>query len=200
MLNDPNAPTDAQQRENAEPSESIRPIPKLVSAVTLALVLFGVGYILLSEPFGSAEFGDRRTLADLGPVAAAPGAVDGKALYAAHCVACHQANGKGLAGVFPPLDASEWVTGDPRVLVNILLHGIEGPIEVAGTRYDGQMPPFERLSDAELAALASSIRSQWSNQAAPIEVDTIARERAAKLRDAPFAGGDDLKSIAAPAH
>jgi len=83
----------AQQRENADPEERIRPVPLVAAAITLAMVLFGVGYIFLSEPFGNAALGDRRTVADLsGPAPAAAGAaVDGKALFAAQCAACHQA-------------------------------------------------------------------------------------------------------------
>ena len=118
----------AQERENEEPEERIRPVPLAAVIVTLTMVLFGVVYIFLSEPFGNAELGDRRTLADLsGPAPVAAGAaVDGKAVFAAQCVACHQATGKGLPGVFPPLDGSEWVQGDARTVANFLLHGING--------------------------------------------------------------------------
>src|SRR5690606_30648055 len=94
MLNDPDARTGAQQRENAEPTERIRPIPLAAAAVTLAVVLFGVGYLLSSESLGNAALGDRRTVADLAGASAVPAqAADGKALYAAHCAACHQPNG-----------------------------------------------------------------------------------------------------------
>lgn len=75
----------AQERENAEPEERIRPVPLAAAAITLAMVLFGVVYIFISDPFGNASLGDRRTVADLsGPVPAAAGAaVDGKAVFAA---------------------------------------------------------------------------------------------------------------------
>lgn len=196
-------PTDplhrAQERENADPEERIRPVPLVVAAVTLAMVLFGVVYILLSDPFGVSELGDRRTLADLqGPVPAAAGAAaDGKQLYAANCVACHQATGKGLPGVFPPLDGSEWVTGDARTLANILLHGINGDIEVAGTPYQGAMPAFHQLGDAELAALATYIRSNWSNKADALPVDLFTQERKDNPRTTPFEGGEALKALTA---
>ena len=69
----------AQERENADPEERIRPVPLMAAAITLAMVLFGVGYIFLSDPFGNSSLGDRRTVADLsGPAPAAAGAaVDG---------------------------------------------------------------------------------------------------------------------------
>jgi len=187
----------AQQRETAEPSERGQPIPLLVAVITLAVVVTGVLYILLSEPFGRADLGDRRTLADLRPVATRPGqGADGQQVFSANCVACHQASGKGLPGVFPPLDGSEWVTGDARTLANIVLHGITGEIDVAGQTYKGAMPAFNQLSDAELAAVLSYVRSTWSNKSASINSDLIAAERKSSTRTTPFAGGEELKKLA----
>ena len=185
-----------QAREQADPSERSQPIPLLVAAITIAMVLAGAAYILFSEPFGAPGLGDRRTLADLRPAAgAAKGAVDGKQVFAGNCASCHQATGKGLPGVFPPLAGSEWVTGDERVLANILLHGVTGELTVAGTAYQGSMPSFKQLGDAELAAVASYVRSEWGNGAAPVKPETIAAERKAG-RAAPFNGDAELRAIA----
>jgi mono/diheme cytochrome c family protein len=187
-----------QERENAEPNEVRRPMPLIVAAVVVAMVLFGAFYILLSGPFGTPGLGDRRTVAELsGPAPSAAGAgPDGKQLFTANCVACHQATGKGLPGVFPPLDGSEWVAGPARTVANILLHGITGDLEVAGTVYKGAMPPFNQLSDQELAALATFIRGNWSNKAAPIAPELFEQERKANPRTTPFAGGEELKTLA----
>ncbi len=109
-------------------------------------------------------------MADLRPTAqaAAPGAaVEVGASFAANCAACHQANGQGLPGVFPPLAGSEWVVGDPKVLANILLHGVSGKIEVAGQSFDGMMPAFAQLSDAESAGVLTHIRSTWGTRPKP---------------------------------
>lgn len=189
----------AQERENAEPEERIRPVPLAAAAISLAMVLFGVVYIFISEPFGNVGLGDRRTVADLsGPVPAAAGtAVDGKAVFAAQCAACHQATGKGLPGVFPPLDGSEWVQGDARTVANILLHGINGKISVAGAEYNGAMPSFQQLSDAELAAVASHVRSTWSNKAPALSATLFEQERKASTRTTPFEGGAALQALAA---
>ena len=198
MSNEPEPRNRAQRREEIDPSERSRPIPLIVAAVTLAVVGCGVVYILLSEPFGPADLGDRRTLADLRPALARPGqGADGQQVYNGNCVACHQASGKGLPGVFPPLDGSEWVNGDERVLANILLHGITGEISVLGQTYKGAMPPFPQLSDAELAAVLSHVRSAWSNKAAPLKAELIEKERKSNSRTAPFSGGDELKALAA---
>jgi mono/diheme cytochrome c family protein len=188
----------AQQRETAEPSERGQPIPLLVAVITLAVVLSGVFYILLSEPFGRADLGDRRTLADLRPAVSRPGdGADGRQIFNANCVACHQANGRGLSGVFPPLDGSEWVTGDPRVLANILLHGVTGEISVAGQTYKGAMPAFNQLTDVELAAVLSHVRNTWSNKSPPINADLVAAERNSSTRKTPFNGGAELKALSA---
>lgn len=198
MTEEIDSPPLAQERENAEPEERSGPVPLAIVAVTLAMVLFGVVYIFMSEPFGNPGLGDRRTVADLsGPVPAAAGAVvDGKAVFSAQCVACHQATGKGLPGVFPPLDGSEWVYGDARTLANILLHGINGKITVAGADYSGSMPSFQQLGDAELAAVASYIRSTWSNKAEALPATLFEQERkAGSARTVPFEGGAALKAL-----
>lgn len=189
----------AQQREHADPVERSHPIPRLVTGLIVGVLLFGVGYIVTAEPPGAPGLGDRRTLTDLrtggSDASRTAGVADGKQLFAAHCVACHQASGKGLPGVFPPLDGSEWVLGEERVLANILLHGIQGEISVAGSSYQGAMPAFGQLSDVELAALGSHVRSQWSNRAAPLQPALLAQERKASPRTTPFAGGAELKLL-----
>ena len=198
MSDDIRSRTPAQAREQAEPSERTQPIPIVAAAITLAMVLAGASYIFLSEPFGEPGLGDRRTLADLrGPAAGA--AADGRQLFTAHCAACHQASGKGLAGVFPPLDGSEWVTGEPRIIANILLHGVTGEMTVAGTVFNGAMPSFQKLGDAELAAVASYVRAEWSNKAPPIGAEVFAAERKAASRSTPFNGGEEVKALAAKA-
>ena len=188
--------TRAQQRENEDPEEAVRPMPLVALLVAAGMVVWAVIYILNTEPLNLSQFGDQRTRAELsGPVAAAGGAVDGKALYAAQCAACHQATGAGLPGVFPPLDGSEWVQGEPRVLANILLHGITGEITVKGNKYQGATPAFPQLSDAELAGIASFIRGNWSNKADALQAELFAKERADGSRTTPFEGEAALKAL-----
>lgn len=195
----------AAKRENVDPEERIRPMPLLPVAIAVGLIVWSLVYLAISGPMTPIPYGDQRTLADLrGPAATtassaagAEVAVDGKAIYAANCAACHQATGTGLPGVFPPLVDSDWVTGDPAVLVNILLHGIEGEIEVGGMVYTGMMPPVAQLSDAELAGVASYIRSEWGHDATSVDAGLVQLEREANRRDGPFAGGADLEKLRA---
>lgn len=104
---------------------------------------------------------------------------DGAKVYNTVCSSCHQATGQGVAGAFPPLAESEWVTGDPSRLVKIILHGVMGEMEVAGEVYAGMMPPWGGgLDDAEVAAVATYIRSQFGNEAGPVTADAVAKIRA----------------------
>lgn len=108
--------------------------------------------------------------------AAAP---DGEQVYNAYCLTCHLPGGEGSEGVIPPLAGSEWVTGDPARILRILLHGLSGPVLVMGIPYNSAMPPFGQvLSDDEIAAVATYVRSSWGNDASPITPEQVAAVRA----------------------
>jgi mono/diheme cytochrome c family protein len=189
----------AQQRENPEPHENTRPVPWAVLFTVALTVAFGIVYIATSPPDLPAVFGDGRTAEELaGPGPAAAGRADGAALYASLCVACHQANGQGLPGVFPPLAGSEWVNGTPSVLAAIVLQGVNGPLTVKGQAYSGSMPGFKaKLADEELAAVLSHVRGQWGNASPAIAPGTVAQVRT-RLADAaaPFDGEKALAPLA----
>ena len=110
----------------------------------------------------------------------------GKKLYNnAACNTCHQPNGMGLPGAFPPLVASEWVTGSEERLIRIVLHGIVGPIKVKGADYNSAMPAFGRVAgsgynwtDDKVAAVLTYVRQEWGNQAGPISTEKVAEIRA----------------------
>ena len=105
---------------------------------------------------------------------------DGKQVFSTTCAACHQATGEGVPGVYPPLAGSEWVTGDEAKVVRILLHGVTGPIEVAGETFNSMMPPWgATLKDADIAAVLTYARSTWGNKGTPITAAKVASIRAA---------------------
>jgi mono/diheme cytochrome c family protein len=104
---------------------------------------------------------------------------DGRAIYADYCQQCHQATGLGVPGRFPPLVGSPWVAGSPRVLVRIVLDGIEGPIDVNGQRFDWVMPGArQQLSDEQVAALITYIRRSYSDTTDAIEPAMVSQVRA----------------------
>jgi mono/diheme cytochrome c family protein/glucose/arabinose dehydrogenase len=92
----------------------------------------------------------------------------GARAYGMICAACHQADGRGMAGLAPPLRGSDWVTGDAETLVKIVLHGVRGPIEAAGVTFDGEMPSQAHFADEDLAAALSWLRRAWGSRATPI--------------------------------
>lgn len=190
-------PKQTRESENADPSELYNPVPRVVIGIVFGLIVWAIYYIFAANPDGVASLGDHRIPSQLvSNTAGKGGAIDGKQLYTGTCQACHQATGHGLPGVFPPLAGSSWVDGDPHVLVQIVLHGLHGPIEVAGTTYNGSMPAFgTQFNDDELAALLSFIRKEWGNTGAPIEASLVAESRALTAKRAdPWPNVKDIEA------
>lgn len=199
-MNEPKTGDAQRGREKPDPDESVRPLPWFLTMFLGAMAMWGAFYIYITPSGEASAYGDQRTVADLRPPVAvtsttgAAATVDGKQVYASKCAACHQASGQGIAGVFPPLAASEWVIGDEVVLTHILLHGVVGDLKVKGVVYNGAMPAWNSLGDAELAAVMSYIRSDWGNQAAAISADTVKAQReATKSQTEPYTSAQLLK-------
>ena len=101
--------------------------------------------------------------AETKPAEAEAAAADGEKVFGNTCVACHQPDGRGKAGDFPPL------AGNPDLFLSrdfpalVVLNGIAGPIEVEGNSIDSAMPSFGFLSDAEIAAVIRYVRGAWGN-------------------------------------
>ncbi len=93
----------------------------------------------------------------------------GEALYGTHCVACHQANGTGLAGAFPPLANSDYFADDPGKLIDAIVNGLQGPVTVNGVVYNAVMPALGYLTDEEVADIATYVLSQWDNGGGAIQ-------------------------------
>lgn len=120
--------------------------------------------------------------ASAGVVAAAGGGYDaakGRALFVAHCAACHQASGEGIPGAFPPLKGNPVVNdADPTTHIRVVLHGLQGS-KIGGVVYSSPMPPFgNTLSDADIANIIDYERSAWSNRGTPVTAVQVAAERA----------------------
>ena len=144
-----------------------------------ALVVSGWTGSSSSEEGGRSELPAQRVLA--GPhVVQAAVQLDGKDIYQTRCQSCHQMQGQGIPGVFPPLVDSEWVTGDKGRLIRLLLQGMMGAVDVKGTTYSGAMPPWGgSLDDEQIAQVSTYIRTSWGNDAAAVTADEVARVRAA---------------------
>ena len=79
--------------------------------------------------------------------------------------------------MYPPLKTTEWVDGDTERLIRIVLYGLAGPIEVDGEQYDQVMSPSDFLSDEEVAAVLTYIRSEFGNHGSPVSPAEVAVQR-----------------------
>lgn len=106
----------------------------------------------------------------------------GKTLYNGTCSVCHQDSGAGLAGVFPPLLQSDWVTAHSAdELIAVVLNGLSGPVKVNGEDYNSIMPPMSQLTDDEVANILTYVL-QDMNQGGTISKEAVAKVRASTPR------------------
>ena len=108
----------------------------------------------------------------------------GKTLYfgKAACFGCHGPKGKGQANMVPQLAKSDWVTGDPKRLIKVMLHGLSGPITLNKKVFKTVMvmpgmAANKHLSDKDLAAIATYMRNSWGNQATPLKAKDFTKIR-----------------------
>ena len=110
-------------------------------------------------------------------VAADVPAADGETLYMRACAACHQADGRGMEGVYPPLAKVDYlVKTSTETQIDNLVNGMRGPLIVDGTLYNAPMPPAG-MSDAQLALVLSYVRTSWGNSLEPVREEEVARAR-----------------------
>lgn len=98
----------------------------------------------------------------------------------AHCATCHMPDGKGLDPAFPPLAASPWVSGDPQRLIKLTLHGMIGPFELKGKKFNGLVPmtPFGgMLKDDEIAAVLTYVRNNIGNKVPAVHAAEVTEVR-----------------------
>ena len=118
----------------------------------------------------------------------------GKQVYASVCRSCHQATGQGITGVYPPLAGSGWLIKDTSIPIRIVLHGLMGEIEVAGTKYNNVMSPQGMLlNDQEIANVLNYIRSSWGNKADVVITANMVKEQRDKYPNHAMWNASDLK-------
>ena len=101
----------------------------------------------------------------------------GKGVYEANCGACHQPNGKGLPGAFPPLAGSDYLERDREEVLSVALFGLSGPITVNDQDYNAVMPSMGHLSDEDLAAALTYVFNSWGNSLAAVSPAEVAALR-----------------------
>jgi nitrite reductase (NO-forming) len=100
----------------------------------------------------------------------------GERVYQQNCAACHQNSGVGIAGAFPPLAGSDYLLGDPKGSIDVLLNGLSGKIVVNGVNYNGVMPAV-RLSDEKMANVLTYILNSWNNNGGEITTKEVTAKR-----------------------
>lgn len=173
--------------ESFEPGVETGPLPKwLIYVIGLGIFWAGAYLFSFSGGFRSDVFDHQPRYG--AEVAVSKGPPDpkvlGKRLFSANCITCHQANGEGVAGQFPPLAGSEIVLGDAtNHLIGIVLKGLQGSVQVKGQNFNNAMQAWEgQYTDEDLSAILTYIRSDWGNSAPAVSADAVRTIRA-QLKD-----------------
>jgi mono/diheme cytochrome c family protein len=102
----------------------------------------------------------------------------GQAVYQMTCIACHQKDGNGVPRLNPPLAKSSYVVGEKAKLINIVLKGLNDPIEINGEEYNNAMPAQAQLSDQQIADVLTYVRNSFGNKASAVTATQVKAERA----------------------
>jgi mono/diheme cytochrome c family protein len=179
----------AIQREKREPRVGLEPLSIWLIAVYGLAVFFGGAYLgRYSGTFSGDGLdplgGPPPTKKGAGPQGEQQQAEltprdRGKKIFAANCQTCHQANGLGVPGQYPPLAGSEFTTGGSRRPAMIVLKGLQGPVTVKGQKFGSAvMQPWDKtLTDQRIADVLTYERSEWGNNASPVTAEQIAALR-----------------------
>ena len=100
----------------------------------------------------------------------------GERIYAQNCAACHQGNGAGIPGAFPPLAGSDYLLSNPERAISVLVNGLSGTITVNGQTYNGVMPAVQ-LSDEKMANVLTYILNSWNNNGGEITPSQVTANR-----------------------
>jgi len=181
----------AIRREHSDPRADVTPIPLWLTIICGVAICWAGSYVgAFHGGFSANVFNERESSPALlfpGTAKAKTGgesgaatqslAAMGKSVYS-NCQPCHGAAGIGVPGQFPPLVNSEFAVGGEKRVIAILLKGLQGPVTVNGTTFNGAMPAWEKtLTDKKIAAVASYVRSSWGNAAGEISEAKVAAAR-----------------------
>ncbi len=180
----------AIQREKGEPRVGAEPLSIWLIAVYGLAVFFGGAYLGRYsgnfsgdglDPLGGAPRVAKKGAGPQGEQQQAELTPHdrGKKIFAANCQTCHQANGLGVPGQYPPLAGSEFTTGGSRRPAMIVLKGLQGPVTVKGQKFGtAVMQPWDKtLPDQKIADVLTYERTDWGNSASPVTAEQIAALR-----------------------
>ncbi len=159
-----------------------RVVSRLATPIIFSIaVVAGASLALAQQPPSAAKGAPAVHQAEVAQANAAGGLAEqlvrGKEAFNNACSACHQEDGKGLPGAFPPLAQSDYLKADPKRALQIVLHGLEGKIVVNGKEFDSIMPPMTQLSDQEIADILTYVNNSWGNKGAAVGPTQVAAVR-----------------------
>jgi nitrite reductase (NO-forming)/hydroxylamine reductase len=110
---------------------------------------------------------------------------DGGKVYSTVCAACHQAEGQGLAGAFPPLAESDYLAAGAGPAIAAVINGLSGPVTVNGKDYNAVMPNLSYLSDGEVADVVTFVMNSWGNPGGEVSSGEVTAVRGGELVTGP---------------
>lgn len=101
----------------------------------------------------------------------------GKKVYETTCLPCHQADGSGVPNLNPPLKQTEWVLGEKKQLIEIVLKGMDKELEINGDYFNNVMPAQAHLTDEQIADVLTYVRSNFGNKASKVTAAEVKKYR-----------------------
>jgi mono/diheme cytochrome c family protein len=186
------------QKKKPEKADGYSMLPLVLLGLMCCAVFFGSIYLAhYSLRFDPLVYSEHANRAKPGATQAAnlSRAQMGKRVFDTTCIACHQANGLGVPGQYPPLAGSEWAQGSEERVIRIVLHGLNGPIKVGDKEFNNVMAPLGSLKDDQIANAISYVRSSWGNKAAEVTTEAVAKVRADTAGRTTFWTAAELEKI-----
>lgn len=106
----------------------------------------------------------------------------GRAVYEQNCLACHMEDGSGVPNLNPPLKKTQWVLGDKKRLIGVVMNGLNEEIVINGETYHNPMPGFDYLNDQQISDVLTYVRNSFGNKASPVTVQEVKAFRASNRK------------------
>ncbi len=102
----------------------------------------------------------------------------GEEAFRKNCLTCHQADGSGVPGMYPPLNNSEKIKGPPEGIIKVILYGLKGPAVINGETYTQLMPAQSLLNDSTIAVLVNYVKKRWGGGESAVTAGEVKKIRA----------------------
>jgi mono/diheme cytochrome c family protein len=102
----------------------------------------------------------------------------GQTVYTKYCLTCHQVDGSGVPNMNPPLIKTKWTLGSKTVLIQQVLKGSSGKVEIDGDTFSNTMPPLKTLTDQQIADVLTYVRNSFGNKASAVGIAEVKAVRA----------------------